>query len=56
MDIPDEKGKTSEKHRLDFLSAVLHFLPGIIRRMIAFFTVTEADRMKAGIFIRRRGA
>ncbi len=56
MDISAEKCGASGNHRLDSLSAVLRTALGIVRRLVEFFTVTEADRMKAGIFIRRRGA
>jgi hypothetical protein len=56
MDISAEKCGASGNHRLDFLTAILQTALDIVRRLVEFFTITEADRMKAGIFILRRGA
>jgi hypothetical protein len=56
MDISAEKHGISGNHRADIFSAVLQTVLGLARRLIGFFTVTEADRTKAGIYIRRDGA
>jgi hypothetical protein len=56
MDISAGKRGTSGNGRVDFFSAVLQTVLGLARRLIGFFTVTEADRTKAGIYIRRDGA
>jgi hypothetical protein len=56
MDISAEKRGTSGDHRADAFSAVLQTMLDLARRLVEFFTITEADRMKAGIFLRRRGS
>jgi hypothetical protein len=56
MDISSENGKTSGNLRSDFFLAVLQTVRGSIRRLVEFFTLTEAEQTKAGIYIRRRGA
>ncbi|MGB7537000.1 MAG: hypothetical protein WBM17_00530 [Anaerolineales bacterium] len=56
MDISAEKCETRDNSRPDFFSTVRQAVSGIIRRLVEFFTVTEADRTKAGIYIRRDGA
>lgn len=55
MNILAEKCKTRDNQRPDTFSAVLQTVLGIVRRLVEFFTVTEADRIKGGIFIRRAG-
>ena len=54
MDISADKGKTNGT-RTDSYSAGIHFGLGIFSRLIGIFTLTESDRMKAGIHIRRQG-
>ena len=54
MDISTD-GRPSEADRPGPYSAVLQSLRDIIRRLIEWFTVTDEDRTKAGIYIRRRG-
>jgi hypothetical protein len=56
MDISAEKCETRDAPRPDFFSTVRQNVLGIIRRLAEFITVTEADRTKAGIYIRRDGA
>lgn len=54
MDISADKGKTNGTLTGPF-SAVIYFVLGIFSRLIGIFTLTEADRMKAGIHIRKQG-
>jgi hypothetical protein len=41
--------------RSDPWRAVFRAVRDIVKRIAGFFTLTDADRMKAGISIRRRG-
>ncbi len=54
MDILADKYKSDVKRPGPFLT-ILHTLLGIVRRPIRFFTLTEADRLKAGIYMRGEG-
>jgi len=54
MDISTD-GHPSQADRPDPYAEVLRNLRNIIRRLIEWFTVTDEDRTKAGIYIRRRG-
>jgi hypothetical protein len=56
MDISAEKSRTGDNPRQDSFLGVLQTVGGIVRRLIEFFTITEADWTKAGIYIRRDGA
>jgi hypothetical protein len=49
-------GNKVEADRPDLFSAVFRTALDIFKRMAEFFTLTEAERTKAGIYIRRRGA
>jgi hypothetical protein len=49
MDISADKYE-SDSNRLDPFLAVMQIIWGIIGRLIGFFTLTEADRLKAGIY------
>jgi hypothetical protein len=49
MDISADKYK-ADGYRPDPFLAVLHTLLGIVRWPFSFFTLTEADRSKAGIY------
>ncbi len=49
MDILVDKSK-SDGNRAGPFSVLLHTLVGIVRLPIRFFALTEADRVKAGIF------
>jgi hypothetical protein len=55
MDISAEKRGTSGNHWADAFSDFLQIVLGLARRLVELFTITESDRMKAGIYIRRRG-
>ena len=50
MDISTDKYK-SEGKRLGLFLAVLHTLGGIVRGLIGFFTLTEEERLEAGVVI-----
>jgi hypothetical protein len=50
MDISADKYKSDSKHSGLFL-AVLHTLRGIVRGLIGFFTLTEEERLKAGVYV-----
>ncbi|MBN2500021.1 MAG: hypothetical protein JXB38_04580 [Anaerolineales bacterium] len=50
MDISADKYE-SEGNNLGLFLAVLHTLSGIIREMIGFFTLTEGERLEAGVVI-----
>jgi hypothetical protein len=54
MDISADKNK-SGVNRLGPLSAILHTGLGIIRWLIGFVTLTEEDRLKAGIYLGGEG-
>jgi hypothetical protein len=54
MDISADKNN-SDVNRPDLFSAARNILREIIGWLIGVFTLTEADRMKAGIHIRRQG-
>ncbi len=54
MDIPANKNK-SDWNRSGPFSAVIHIVLDIFDRLMGIFTLTESDRMKAGIHVRRRG-
>lgn len=41
-----------ETNRPGHLSVLYHTLLGMFRRLIGFFTLTEEDRLKAGIYVR----
>jgi hypothetical protein len=52
---------STDRHRSEAVAAgprpdVLKAVLGMIRRLIESITITEADRKKAGIYIRRNGA
>ena len=49
MDISSD-GNSSDMNQTNPLSAVLHSLLGLVRRVIGFFVLTEADKFKAGIY------
>jgi hypothetical protein len=55
MDISSD-GRQSQANRPGPYSAVLQTMLEVFRRLLKWFTLTEADRTKAGIYIRRRGA
>jgi hypothetical protein len=46
---------TSNGNQPGLFSEVTHFVLGIFSRLIGTFALTEADRVKAGIHIRRQG-
>ena len=50
MDISTDEYK-SEVNRPGLFWAVLQTLGGLIREMIEFFTLTEEERLEAGVFI-----
>jgi hypothetical protein len=50
MDGLADKSK-SEVNRPGLFWAVLQTLGGLIREMIEFFTLTEEERLEAGVFI-----
>ena len=50
MDISTDKYKSDSKRPGLFL-AVLHTLGGIVQGLIGFFTLTEEERLEAGIFV-----
>ncbi len=52
MDISTGKYKSDANRRSPF-SAILHTAVGIARWLIGCFTLTEEDRLKAGIYGRR---
>jgi hypothetical protein len=54
MDIQADKFK-SDTNRLGPFSAILHTGLGIIRWLIGFVTLTEEDRLKAGIYLGGEG-
>jgi hypothetical protein len=54
MDIQADKFK-SDTNRLGPFSAVLQTGLGIVRWLIGFFTLTEEDRLKAGIYLGGEG-
>jgi len=54
MDILANRSK-SEENRANPLSAVLHTILGIVWWPIRFFMLTEAERVKAGIYVDGKG-
>jgi len=54
MDVSADKYKL-DGNRLGPFSAVLITLLGIVRWPIRFFKLTEADRLKAGIYVGGEG-
>jgi hypothetical protein len=54
MDILSEKYIQNINRPAPF-SAVLHAVPGIVRWLIRFFTLTEEDRLAAGIYVGGKG-
>ncbi len=54
MDISADNNP-SDANRSDPFSAAKHTVRDIIGWLIGVFSLTEADRMKAGIHIRRQG-
>jgi hypothetical protein len=54
MDISTDKYESNSNRQSPF-SAVLHTLRGILRWLIGFFTTTEEDRLKAGIYFGGEG-
>jgi hypothetical protein len=50
MDISTDKYKSNINHRSGLFSTVLHTLLGILRWLLGFFTLTEEDRLNAGIY------
>jgi hypothetical protein len=56
MDIStDNCQSNSGRDRPGLFSDAMRFMLGVLGRLIGIFTLTEADRMKAGIHIRRQG-
>jgi hypothetical protein len=54
MDVSTDKNK-SNMNRSGPFSALLHTFPGVFERLVRFFTLTEEDRMKAGVNLRGEG-
>jgi len=54
MDISTDKYK-SDINRSSPFSSVLYIMLGIVRWLIGFFTLTEEDRSKAGIYVGNEG-
>jgi hypothetical protein len=54
MDISNDKNK-SNINRPGPFSALLQTVPVAFKRLIRFFTLTEEDRLKAGVNIRGEG-
>jgi hypothetical protein len=55
MDISTDR-RPSEANRPGSYSDVWQSLRNIIRRLVEWLTVTDEDRIRAGIYIRRPGA
>ena len=55
MDISADKCASND-NSTGLFSTSMHFVLGIFSRLIGIFSLTKADRMKAGIHIRRQGA
>lgn len=54
MEISTEEYK-SDKTRLVHFSAVMQTVKGIFRRLAGFFTLTEEERLQAGIQVGSQG-
>jgi hypothetical protein len=54
MDISADRNKTNG-YRTGLFSAVKDIVQGFVRRIAEFFSLTEADRTKAGVHISKRG-
>jgi hypothetical protein len=54
MDISADKNK-SDANRPGFFSAVWQAIGSLVRRLIAFFVLTKADQLKAGIYMGGEG-
>jgi hypothetical protein len=54
MDISTDKYKSDGNRASSFL-AVSQAIRGIVRRLIGFFTLTEEERLKAGISVGGEG-
>jgi hypothetical protein len=55
MDISSEEYK-SDKTRLVHFTAVMQTVKGIFRRLAGFFTLTEEERLQAGIQVGGKGS
>ena len=54
MDVTSYEYKP-ETNRRGPLSVLYHTLQGMFIRLIAFFTLTEEDRLQAGVYVRGKG-
>jgi hypothetical protein len=54
MEILAEKNKSDINSQSPF-STAMHTTPDIVERMIGFLTLTEEDRLRAGIYIGSEG-
>jgi hypothetical protein len=54
MDISTEKNKANTNRASPF-SAILQTIPVAFRRLVRFFTLTDEDRLKAGVNVRGEG-
>jgi hypothetical protein len=54
MDISAEKYKP-DKNQLVLFSAVMQTVKGIFRRLTGFFTLTEEEKLQAGIQVGSQG-
>jgi len=54
MDIPVDKSKSGSKRPGPIL-AVMQAITGMVRWLVGFFTLTEENRLKAGIYVGGEG-
>jgi hypothetical protein len=45
----------SDVNRSGTFSTVLHTIPSMVRWLVGFFTLTEAERLQAGIYLGGEG-
>ena len=55
MDSPADKYASDDNHRSDPFLAIAQTMREFVSRLVGFFTVTEEERLKAGIYFRGEG-